>query len=123
MAQPVESRFQAVRKASDVVESEHRARSFDGVESPESPPDHFGVVALLIQFQQRRFQFGEQLACFFLECLFVLIDHPSTLFTTARSCAGANGFTIQPVAPAALPSNLRASWDSVVSMIIGMPLH
>src|ERR1035438_5921786 len=123
IAQPVECRFEIVRKGRDVVEAEHGTRSLNRVQSPESPPDHLAVVAPLIQLQQRRFQFREQLARFFLKRLLILVDHPSTLFTTARSCWVANGFTIQPVAPAALPSCLRESWDSVVSMMMGIPLH
>ena len=86
VAQTVEGRFQIVGEARDVVEAEHRARSFNGMESPEGPPDDFAVVAVLIQLEERRFQFDEQLAGLFLESLLILVNHPSTLFTTARSC-------------------------------------
>ena len=58
LAQPIENRLQIVRKTRDVVEAEHRARSLDRVQRPESPPYDFGIVAVLVQFQQRRFQFA-----------------------------------------------------------------
>ena len=38
----------------------------------------------------------------------------------ATSCAGSNGLTIQPVAPASLPSRLRSAEPSVVSIRIGV---
>jgi len=109
LAQLVEDRFQIVSEGGDVIETEHRAGSLDGVQRTERPPYHLGIVALLVQFQQGRFQFAEQFAGFFLEALLKPVDHPTILFTTARICCMVNGFTIQPVAPAALPSSLRAS--------------
>ena len=48
-----------------------------------------------------------------------LRNQPMTFFTTSRSFCGSNGFTSQPVAPAALPWALMASPDSVVSIKIG----
>src|ERR1017187_2565857 len=94
----VECRFEIVCKGRDVVEAEHGTRSLNRVQSPESAPDHLAVVAPLIQLQQRRFQFREQFARFFLERLLILVDHPSTRFTTASSCWVANGFMLPPVA-------------------------
>ena len=67
VAQPVEGRLQIVRKTGDVVKTEHRTRSFDGMQGPEGARDYLAVFALLIQLQQRRFQLREQLACFFLK--------------------------------------------------------
>src|ERR1039458_5581371 len=93
------------------------------MEGAEGPAHHFAVAAILVDLKQRRFQFHQKLAGFFPERLFVFVDHPSTLLTTASNCCVAKGFTIQPVAPAALPSNLRDSWDSVVSMMMGSPLQ
>src|SRR5580658_7581651 len=46
----------------------------------------------------------------------------STLATVASRRSGLNGLTSQPVAPAALPSNLRSVVASVVSTSSGMPL-
>src|ERR1044072_3216460 len=47
----------------------------------------------------------------------------STRCTVAISCAGSNGLTIQPVAPALLPSRLRSAELSVVSIRIGVWLY
>ena len=52
----------------------------------------------------REFQLREQFVRLFLEGLPMIVDHPSTFFTTAISCSGLKGLTIQPVAPAAFPS-------------------
>ncbi len=48
--------------------------------------------------------------------------HANTFFTTLKSCSGLNGLTIQPVAPAALPSCRFRSCDSVVRINIGVNL-
>jgi hypothetical protein len=47
------------------------------MQGPECPPDGFGIVAFLVQLQQRRFQFTEQFARFVLEALLKLIAHPA----------------------------------------------
>ena len=109
LAQLIECRFQVVGESGDVLEAGHRARSLDGMQRTERAPDQFQIAAVLVQFQQRRFQFREQFPRFVLECLLELVDQPMILFTTASICCLVNGFTIQPVAPAALPSRLLDS--------------
>ena len=59
LAQLVENRLQIVSESGDFVEAEHRARSFDGMQRPECPPHNFGIIALIVQLEQRRFQFAE----------------------------------------------------------------
>src|SRR5512138_2825347 len=115
-----EDSFHFVTERSHLVETEHGARTLDGMQCPEYPVHQVAVARALFQLEKSNFQLCEKLLCFLEECLPEVIDHPITRRTTARSCSGWNGLVIQPVAPAALASLFLMSWDSVVSMITGV---
>src|SRR5512139_1387590 len=85
--------------------------------------DKFLVIRNFFQLEQGRFKLSEKFLGFFSERLSLSVHHPSTFLTTARSCSGLNGFTIQPVAPAAFPSTFFSACDSVVRRIMGMNLQ
>ena len=116
-AHQIERILHVVREGRDLVEPEHGARALDRVQCPKYAADQIPIVRRTLQFEQRRLQFGEQVA----RLLPVCFPGRSSqhLFHTASSCSAWNGFTIQPVAPAALPCCFLVSCDSVVSSTMG----
>ena len=75
VSQAVERILEIMRKTGDVVEAEHRARAFNRVEGAECPAHYFTVAPILVQLQQRGFQFHQQFAGFFLESQLVFVNH------------------------------------------------
>src|SRR5208283_4820868 len=98
----VEHAFNVVKKKRNALVSEHRGGTLDRVERPKDAVDKPAIVPGLLHFQNGCLQIVEQLKRLFFENRCVcsaLPRHPSTFFTTPRSCSCLNGLIIQPVAP------------------------
>ena len=61
VAHEIEDRFHLMGEAGDIVETEHRPGSLDGVHGPENPADQVFVVRGILEFEQRGFQLGQKL--------------------------------------------------------------
>ena len=91
----------------------------------EDGADELGLRSTDIQLQQSSLHRVERFEALVEEGVMKLgqiecHDYLSTRCIVATSCSGSKGLTIQPVAPAALPSRLRSAEDSVVNMRIGV---
>src|SRR5437868_5583559 len=80
-----------------------------------------------VELQQRSFHRVQRFEALVEErivklCKIERHNYLSTRRMVATSCSGSNGLTIQPVAPASLPSRLRSTEDSVVNIRIGVCL-
>ena len=115
-------------KFRDRLKSEGTAAPLDRMGTAENHVDHFGIIAAVIQLQQGGLHVREVLKALFKKDLMELCDvhchgnQPSTRLTVETSCSGLKGLTIQPVAPAALPSCFLSAADSVVSVRMGVNL-
>ncbi|KAF0232829.1 MAG: hypothetical protein FD177_2186 [Desulfovibrionaceae bacterium] len=137
-----------VGELSDVIETEHGSGPFEGMHGTEHAVDEFHILGGVLKLKQSGLELHQEVGSFVPECLAMDVFHVRlgfvvakgrkpgsvrqlrngaqcyrrTFCTTASSCSGLKGFTIQPVAPASLPSCFLPAWDSVVSMTMGMNL-
>ena len=137
----VEGLFHLVREPGEVRETRGCPRSLDGVNGPEHPVYQRGIARFRLQRQEGGVELNQQVQSLSPECAphllhnvgwhrYLPVSQPPyvrhqrmTFFTTARSWSGLNGFTIQAVAPAALPSCFFSGCDSVVNRTIGTNLY
>src|SRR5262245_28996632 len=102
--------------------------TFDRVGSPKDRVNDLFRQCALFKLQQSGFHGFQPFHALFEKDLAELcyIDrhraYPKTFLIVASSWSGLKGLTIQPVAPAALPSCFFSSADSVVSMSMGVNL-
>ena len=104
------------------IEPEHRARALERVKPAEHRIDQTQVPQVVTQVEQPLLHLLQQLPRLDAERRRRILAHRASTFCATRmSCSAWNGFTSQPVAPAALACAFIASSDSVVRKMIGTP--
>src|ERR1051326_831093 len=113
-----------MRKLRDLRKAKGGASPFDGVRAAENGMQKLRIVRCLFQTQKVSLQVGKQVPGLVKKSLMehrhIYVHAGNTFSMTLTSCSGWKGLTIHPVAPAALPSALRLSPLSVVSIKMGV---
>src|SRR5262249_27439392 len=110
-------------KRGDGIVAKHRAGALDRVDSPEDSVYQLPVIRLAAPQLEVVLELGQQLARLLAKAVrprSVFAAHGRTFLTTASSSSGLKGLMIHPVAHAALPWAFLSSWDSVVSITMGI---